>query len=112
MTEFEAAFEFVRGYAHAVAVAVRRNEWTDDRVAYLGFCEERGLEPTPERLELARDIAITAREYCAGPDEGGLVVADAGTDPDDLDDVPPLFFIDTLECHGWRAEFLHREVPG
>lgn len=112
MTEFEAAFDFVREYADAVAVAVRRNERTDDRAAYLAFCEERGLEPTPERLELARDIAIAAREYFAGTDESGLVVADAGTDPEDLEDVPPLFFLDTLECHGWRAEFLNRGVRG
>jgi len=110
MTEFEAAFEFVREYADAVAVAVRRNERTDDRAAYLVFCGGHGLEPTPDRLELARDIAIAAREYFAGVDESGLVVADAGTDPEELDDVPPTFFLDTLECHGWRAEFLNRDA--
>lgn len=109
MTEFEAAFEFVRGYADAAAVAVRRSERLDDRSAYKRFCEDHGLAATPERLALARDIAVAAREYFAGA-EVGVVVTDAATDAADLDDVPMLFVADTLECHGWRADFLNRSV--
>ena len=110
MTEFEAAFQFVRSYAEAVAVAVRRNERLDDWSEYRRFCEAQGLEPTRERLDLARDIAIAAREYFAGAREGGLVVEDAGADPEDLDDLPTLFLLDTLVCHGWRPDFLGRGV--
>ncbi len=111
MTEFEAAFGFVREYADAVAVAVRRSERLDDWSEYERFCEDHNLEPTAERLSLARDIAIAARVYFAGAEsEGGLVIEDAGTDPQDLDDVPLLFLADTLQCHGWRADFLDRAV--
>jgi hypothetical protein len=108
MTEFEAAFEFVREYAEAVGVAVRWNERLDERSEYRRFCDEHGLQPTAERLALARDIAVAAREYFAGAEEeGALVVEDAGVDAQDLNDVPLLFLIDTLQCHGWRADFLN-----
>ena len=62
MTEFEAAMEFVKEYAEAVAVAIRRNERLDDWTAYSSHCEDHGLQPTRERLRLARDIAIAARD--------------------------------------------------
>ena len=111
MTEFETAFDFVKEYSSSVAVAVRRNERVDDWTAHREYCDARGLEPTPERLALARDIAIAAREYFAGPsDDGGLLIEDAGADPGDLDLVPMLFLSDTLECQGWRIEFLNRDV--
>lgn len=111
MTEFEAAFEFVREYAEAVAVAVRWNERLDDSSEYRRFCSEHGLKPTPERLCLAQDIALAIREYFAGSgDDGGLVVEDAGVDAEDLNDVPLLFLADTLECYGWRVDFLNRDA--
>lgn len=66
MTEFEAAMEFVKDYAEAVAVAIQLNERLEDWSAYSRHCEDQGLQPTQQRLRLARDIAIAAREYAAG----------------------------------------------
>lgn len=109
MTEFEAALEFVKNYADAVAVAIRRNERLDDWTAYGRHCDDHGLQPTRERLRLARDIAIAAREYAAGVGaEHSLVVADAATDSRDIADVPPQFLVESLECHGWRADYINR----
>jgi hypothetical protein len=111
MTEIEAAMEFVKDYAVAVAVAIRRNERLDDWTAYSSHCEDHGLLPTRERLKLARDIAIAAREYAAGAGaEGGLVVADAAADSCDIEHVPPVFLAESLECHGWRSDYLNRPV--
>ena len=109
MTEFEAALEFVKDCAVAVASAVRRNERLDDWSAYSRHCEEHGLQPTPERLKLARDIAIAAREYVAGS-ESGLLVEEAASDSRDIDDMPPLFLAESLECHGWRLDYLDGPV--
>ena len=51
------------------------------------------------------------REYVAGPAaEGGLIVEDAAVDAGDLVAVPPRFLLDSLECRGWRAAFLHGGV--
>jgi hypothetical protein len=109
MTEFDAAFEFVKDYAEAVAVAIRRNERLDDWSAYNRHCRNQGLLPTRERLKLARDIAIAAREYAAGAGaEDGLIVADAATDSRDITNVPRQFLAESLECHGWRADYLNR----
>ena len=113
MTEFEAAFDFVKDYAAAAAVAIRRDGRLDDLAEYRRFCERRGLVPTPERLSLARDVAAASREYFAGVTAGGgMSVGVAGVAAEDLADVPPLFLLDSLECRGWRAAFLHRAVRG
>lgn len=109
MTEFEAALEFVKDYAVAVAVAIRQNERLDDWSAYSRHCHDQGLQATRERLKLARDIAIAAREYAAGA-EDGLIVADAATDSRDIENVPRQFLAESLECHGWRADYLNRPV--
>lgn len=64
-----------------------------------------------KRLNLARDIAIAAREYLSGTEaEQRLFVEDSGTDPEELNHVPALFVVDSLKCHGWRAEFLRWDV--
>ena len=111
MTEFEAAMEFVKRYAAAVAVAIQLNERLEDWSAYSRHCEDQGLQPTQQRLRLARDIAIAAREYAAGAGaEDGLMVADAAADSCDIEDVPPQFLAESLECHGWRADYLNRPV--
>ena len=110
-TEFEAALAFVRDYASAVAVAVRRNERLNDWDEFQRYCSGHGLEATRERLARARDIAIAAREYFAGrPEECGLVGEDAVSDAGELEQVSMLFLLDTLECHGWRREFLSSPV--
>lgn len=110
MTEFDAAFAFVRAYADAIAVTARRHERLDDRAAYWRFCEEHGLTPTPERLLLARDVAVAARELVAGRAGGRSAVVDAGADrAETLGKAPPMLAY-ALECHGWRADFLRREV--
>lgn len=59
-------------------------------------CRERGVEPTPDRLQLAKDIW----DLLADAVEGGFI--------DEIDDRMG----DLLQMHGWTGEFLGREVGG
>ncbi len=57
------------------------------------YCRDRGIEPTPERIQLAKD----AWDLMADAVEGGFI--------DALDRMG-----DLLQMHGWKADFLDRDV--
>ena len=104
MTELELSVEFVRVFADAVVTAVKSGERLDERREFARYCEGFGAEPTPERLDLARDVALVLREHFWAEDDGEPV------DSDDLGSVPLRVFADGLERHGWRRAFLNRQA--
>jgi hypothetical protein len=132
MTEFEAACEFVRQYAHAVLAAGRGRGPTAEWSAFWRYCVGWGIEPTEERLSLARDLMAAARGYVACPVDDAPAAAwveeDDDDEPDpadswkpvaevpldlaDLGTVPPSYLAETLAVLGWREGFLGREVRG
>jgi len=104
MTELELSVKFVRVFADAVVSAVKAGERLDERRAFASYCETLGADPTAERLDLARDVALVLREHFWAEDDGEPV------DSDDFGSVPLRVFADGLERHGWRRPFLHREA--
>lgn len=106
MTELELTVDFVRVFADLVVTAVKSGERLDERREFAKYCDDLGTEPTAERLDLARDVALVMREHFWQPDDGEPV------DGDDLSSVPSRLLADGLERHGWRREFLMREVGG
>jgi hypothetical protein len=105
MTELELAVDFVRVFAEAVVTAVRMGERLDEREEIRRYCEPLGVEGTPERLDLARDVALVLREHFWRDQEETEPV-----DADDLGCVPLATLADGLERHGWRRPFLERDV--
>lgn len=101
MTEFEAAYHFVIRYAESVSAAARAGFRLDDRTEFSRYCGAQGIEPTPERLSLARGIRAAAREYAIREriDRRGP-----------LGEVPVRCLSDGLECYGWRVDFLNQDV--
>jgi hypothetical protein len=104
MTELELAADFVRVFAEAVVAAVRTGERLDEREELRRYCDGLGIEGTPERLDLARDVALVLREHVWRPDDAEAV------DADDLSCVPLATLRDGLERHGWRREHLNRRA--
>lgn len=104
MTELELTVDFVRVFAEAVVTAVKTGERLDERREFASYCSDVGVEPTAERLDLARDIALVLREHFWEGDDGEPV------DSDDLGAVPMRVLADGLERHGWRRVFLEKDV--
>lgn len=107
MTELELSVDFVRIFAEAVVTAVKAGERLDEYQEFSRYCDDMGADATPERLDLARDVALVLREhFWEEPDEDGRV------DSDDLGAVPLQVLADGLERHGWRRGFLDQESGG
>ncbi len=104
MTELELSVDFVRVFADAVVTAVKSGERLDERREFARYCDTRRTEATPERLDLARDIALVLREHLWHGDDGEPV------DSEDLGSVPLRVLADGLERHGWRRAFLENDV--
>ena len=104
MTELELTVDFVRVFADLVVTAVKSGERLDERREFARYCDDLGTEPTPERLDLARDVALVLREHFWRADDGEPV------DGDDLGSVPLRVLADGLERHGWRRAFLEKEA--
>ena len=101
MTEFEAAYYFVIRYDDSMSAAARTGLRLDDRAEFSQYCGTRGIEPTPERLSLARGIGAAAREYA---------IRERVDRRGPLGEIPVRYLSDRLECYGWRVDFLNQDV--
>ena len=105
MTEFDLALEFLQTFVDASAGAAERGESVDDRQAFRRHCGGLGLKPTPQRMELVRDLAGVIKE-CLGRVEA----AGNHADDDERHFIPAVSLADGLEQHGWRLGFLTQQV--
>lgn len=106
MTEFDLALEFLQTYAQAAAPASQQGVPIHNRRDFFEFCDDRGIEPTAERNELVWDLAVVVNE-CVRLGED---VPDEGCDEANGRLIPTESLADGLERHGWRLEFLIKDV--
>lgn len=100
MTELQLANELVMAYSESLPglenliEELERGAVEELDEFVQRYCRDRGIEPTQERLELAKD----AWDLMADAFEGDFL--------DEIDDR----IGDLLQMHGWKTEFLGQEV--
>lgn len=100
MTEYDLAFAFLQSFVRAAVAAAADGKPVDDVRQFRDFCDRRGVRPTAERMELARDAAEVVKEWLASAPE------DAG----DTHLIPDEDLLAGLELHGWRGAYLRKDV--
>lgn len=108
MTEFDLALEFLQSYAGTLAAAdpARGGDLPDGGREYRGFCGDLGVDPTPVRGELVRDLAGVINEcVLRGEHEPDEEVGGPGRRL-----ISATSLADGLERHGWRPAFLTKRV--
>lgn len=108
LTEFELATGFMQQFAEAAARVAAAGETLSDVREYLAFCRRVGVRPTPERLELVRDLGAVLVEELVRLDLPAVQSAEAAG----CCTVAAASLVDGLERHGWRVAFLAQVVEG
>jgi hypothetical protein len=101
MTEFDLALDFLQTYVRAAASAAEGGEVLDDEREFRRHCRGLGVEPTGERRELARDLAVVIREWVTS---GGPDRQEEGRE---MHVIPNSAIFAGLERYGWRVGFLN-----
>ena len=102
MNEFELALGFLQAYVQAAVAAAERGEPIDDAREFRRYCSEFGVEITPERVELTRDLAGVIKECLASDD------TEEGDEDTHL--IAAGRLLEGLEIYGWRGEYLEKDV--
>jgi hypothetical protein len=105
MTEFELALDFLQAYVQAAVAAAEKGEAIDDAREFRRYCHGLGVEITPERVDLTRDLAGVIKECLArdtheeseGSDEDTHLIAAS-------------CLLEGLETYGWRLSYLQKDV--
>jgi hypothetical protein len=100
MTEFDLALDFLQNYVRASAEAAEQGESVDDQAEFRRHCDPLGVEVTPERVELVRDMAGVVKEC--------LVVDEANDESRHV--IPASCLAEGLERYGWRISYLNQDV--
>jgi len=110
MTEFDLALDFLQNYVRASAAAAEQGESIDDRREFQRHCEPLGVEPTPQRMELVRDMAGVVKE-CLADD---IEAYDSGDGEEEAEEtqhlIPASSLAAGLERYGWRIAYLNKDV--
>ena len=105
MTEFELALDFLQAYVRAAVAAAEKGEPIDDAQEFRRYCDGLGVEITPERVELTRDLAGVIKE-CLARD----VADETGDGEEDTHLIAASCLLEGLEAYGWRLEYLEKDV--
>ncbi|MBA3312444.1 MAG: hypothetical protein M3552_03840 [Planctomycetota bacterium] len=100
MTEFDLALDFLQNYVRASAEAAEQGEAIDDQREFHRHCDPLGVEVTPQRVELVRDMAGVVKEC--------LVVEEAEDESRHV--IPASSLAEGLERYGWRIAYLNQDV--
>ena len=106
MTEFDLALDFLQAYVRAATPAAGEGVPFDDGREFRGFCGGLGLEPTPERGELARDLAGVINDCL----RRGEHEPDEDADEPCRRLIPAESLAAGLERLGWRTAYLAKDV--
>lgn len=108
LSEFELASGFLAEFIAAAERAEGRGEVGSDATEFARYCGRAGVEPTAERLQFVRDLAVVVRD---GLVADGLAssgpAARGGTHA-----LHALALAEGLEDRGWPLSFLARATGG
>ena len=106
MTEFDLALDFLQNYVKASAAAAEHGESIDDQREFQRHCHPLGIEATPQRMELVRDMAGVVKECLIDEVEQIEDVQDDETQHL----IPATSLAAGLERYGWRIAYLNKDV--